>query len=301
MEQTLIITYQNLTGPWVSFAGNRTVSGLVFKNAGSAENMIKLFAGSRMYLAFILLIVLLIILLYFNFRLRKKQKELVESNRAKDKIFSIVAHDIRGPVGTLSKMLDILVDEKHDFDCKEVLLQFKPAVTNSFEMLEDLLVWAKSNMGKLETQQVSLQLNEIVENTINQLTPITDEKNIAILFNPEHRIMVKADKVMLETVVRNLLRNAVKFSSQNDVITVNTFIKKDKAVVEVIDNGVGIPDSVQNVVLSGMYNSYGTNNEKGSGIGLIFCKELAEKNGGKLWFDSTEGKGSTFSFSVSLD
>jgi two-component system sensor histidine kinase/response regulator len=156
-------------------------------------------------------------------------------------------------------------------------------------------------MGKLETQQVSLQLNEIVENTINQLTPITDEKNIAILFNPEHRIMVKADKVMLETVVRNLLRNAVKFSSQNDVITVNTFIKKDKAVVEVIDNGVGIPDSVQNVVLSGMYNSYGTNNEKGSGIGLIFCKELAEKNGGKLWFDSTEGKGSTFSFSVSLD
>jgi len=266
-----------------------------------SENLLKQRSLYFMYAAIFLVVIGFLTISVFNFKLKKKKKELQEANHAKDKIFSIVAHDLRSPVGTLNSMIDVLVEDNHGFDYKEILNQFKPVVAGSFDMLENLLVWAKANLGKLETSPVTLSLNQTINETIALMANFSQEKSIEIWFYPEHDIEVRADKIMLETVIRNLLKNAIKFTPENGKIEIVTLIKNSHAQVSIIDNGVGIPSEKQKFILKGAYNTNGTQNEKGSGIGLMLSKELAEKNGGKLWFSSAESKGSTFSFSVPLN
>ncbi|SHF30503.1 Tetratricopeptide repeat-containing protein [Mariniphaga anaerophila] len=266
-----------------------------------SENLLKQRSLHFMYAAVLLILMAFFAISFFFLKLRKKKKELQEANHAKDKIFSIVSHDLRGPVGTLNSMVDILVEEDHGFDYRELLNQYKPIIAGSFNMLENLLVWAKSNLGKLESTPVSLSLNKTIEETISLFSHFALEKSIAVTFEPHKKTIVLADKILLETVVRNLLKNAIKFTRKNGNILIKTKEQENFAIISVIDDGVGIPEKVQQSVLKGFYHSEGTQNEKGSGLGLTLSNELAEKNGGKLWFTSIEEKGSTFSFSVPLD
>ncbi len=266
-----------------------------------SENLLKQRSLYFMYAAVLLVMLALISISFFYLKLKKKKRELQEANHAKDKIFSIVAHDLRGPVGTLNSMIEILVEEDHTFNYKEILHEFRPIVASSFDMLENLLVWAKTNLGKLETNPVSLPINKIIQEAILLFTHFSEEKSIKIQFMPERRMQVNADKVMLETVIRNLLKNALKFTREGGTITIKTRYNIQYVIVEICDNGVGIPANVQETILNGSFTSAGTQNEKGSGLGLLLSKELTERNGGKLWFTSTEGEGSCFSLSVPLD
>jgi signal transduction histidine kinase len=265
-----------------------------------SENLLKQRSLYFMYGAVLLILAALISVSFLYFKLKKKKKELQEANQAKDKIFSIVAHDLRSPVGTLNSMIDILTEEDHGFNYRQMLNKFKPIIAGSFDMLENLLVWAKSNLGKLETNRVPLSLNKEIEETISLFSHFSQEKSIEIKYDAEQEIEVMADKILLETVIRNLLKNAIKFTAERGEIRIKSSIENAFAIISVTDNGIGIPQEVQASVLNGFYHSAGTQNEKGTGLGLMLSKELAEKNGGKLWFKSIEGKGSTFSFSVPL-
>lgn len=265
-----------------------------------SENLLKQRSLYFMYGAVLLILAALIAVSFLYFKLKKKKKELQKANQDKDKIFSIVAHDLRSPVGTLNSMIEILTEEDHGLNYQDILKKFKPVIAGSFDMLENLLVWAKSNLGKLETNPVILSVNKIMGETISLFSHFSQEKSITIKNEADQEIKVMADRILLETVIRNLLKNAIKFTPENGSITVKSSIKNKYVVISVIDNGVGIPKDVQHSILKGFYHSEGTQNEKGTGLGLVLSKELAEKNGGSLWFSSIEGQGSTFSFSIPL-
>lgn len=265
-----------------------------------SENLLKQRSLYFMYGAVLLILAGLIAVSFLYFKLKKKKKELQKANQDKDKIFSIVAHDLRGPVGTLNSMIEILIAEDHGLNYPEILKKFKPVIASSFDMLENLLVWAKSNLGKLETNPVILSVNKIIGETISLFSHYSQGKSISVVSETDPEIKVMADKILLETVIRNLLKNAIKFTPENGSITIKSSIKNKHAVISVIDNGIGVPRDVQHSILKGFYHSTGTQNEKGTGLGLVLSKELAEKNGGSLWFSSIEGQGSTFSFSIPL-
>ncbi|MGM0620979.1 MAG: tetratricopeptide repeat protein [Bacteroidota bacterium] len=265
------------------------------------ENQLKEKTIRYQYVAFFSIIALLIVFAVFYLKLSKKKKELEQVNHTKDKIFSIVAHDIRGPVGTLNSMVDILVDEEHDLNYKEILTSYKPVIAGSFNMLENLLVWAKSNLGKLETSPVSHNLSKPINEAVTLFSHILIDKSITLETDVPENIKVFADEILLQTVIRNILSNAIKFTPRNGKIEVNAQTEDNKAIVSVTDNGIGIPQVIQPTILTGNYHSPGTNNENGSGLGLMLSKELAVKNGGDIWFTSQKGEGSTFYISVPLD
>jgi len=265
-----------------------------------SENLLKQRTIYFMLAAVFLIVAWLIAMLYFNFKLKKRKAALQEANMAKDRIFSIVAHDLRSPLGTLNSMVDILVEEDHGMNYRDLLKKYKPVIAASFNMLENLLVWAKSNLGKLETDPEVVSLNKTIEESVAMAMHFSQKKSIGIDFQNGHDMQVWADKVLLETVIRNLLNNAIKFTHSDGKIFIKTKSGNGKAVISVSDTGVGIPPTAQTTLLKGNYQTEGTKKEKGSGLGLMLSKDLAERNGGSLWFSSSEGEGSTFSFSVPL-
>ncbi len=246
----------------------------------------------------ILIFLLLIVFFIMNYSLSKKKKQLQEANQAKDKIFSIVAHDLRGPVGNLNNMIDLMVSENMEKNYRNILNTFKPVITNSYNMLENLLVWAKSNLGNLEFEGSNIPLQKTIGETIIPFLNIAAQKSINIDFKTKKEIIVFADVILLQTIIRNLLNNAIKFSNEGGSIIIEAETTEKQAVVSVADTGIGIPEEKQEHLFEGKFHATGTREEKGSGLGLMLCYEMAVKNGGSLWFKSTRGHGSTFSFSV---
>jgi signal transduction histidine kinase len=265
-----------------------------------SENLLKQRTIYFMLGAVFLIVAWLIAMLYFNFKLKKRKAALQEANMAKDRIFSIVAHDLRSPVGTLNSMVDILVEEDHGMNYRDLLKKYKPVIAASFNMLENLLVWAKSNLGKLDTAPGAIPLNKSIEESVAMAMHFSQKKSIDIEFQNGTDIQVWGDKVLLETVIRNLLNNAIKFTQTDGKVSISTKAGNGHAVISVSDTGVGIPPNTQATLLKGNHQTEGTGKEKGSGLGLMLSKDLAERNGGSLWFSSFEGEGSTFSFSIPL-
>lgn len=255
-----------------------------------------------MYGAFflVIIIILLFAISVNSFVLSKMKKELLMANHTKDKIFSIVAHDLRGSVGSLNNFIDLMVTDDFETDYKSILSRFKPVIASSFAMLENLLVWAKSDLGKLEIAKEKVYLNKIINNTVIFLSKIFDEKNIKLTFLSTENIYVWSDLIILQSVLRNLLSNAVKFSLANGLIEISANVLNGQCVVQVSDNGLGIPAEIKDQIFTGTFHTPVTNNEKGSGLGLVLCKELIEKNGGTIWFKPNKNQGTSFFFSISL-
>ena len=249
--------------------------------------------------AVIIVVFLLAVISIYNYSLNKKKKDLQVANQAKDKIFSIVSHDLRGPVGNLNSMVELMVTQDVK-DYRRLLNMFKPVITNTYNMLENLLVWAKSNLGKLEIRGAKISLNSTIKETIQPFLIVADKKSISIEFKPKNDTSVFADVVLFQSIIRNLLNNAIKFTNEHGAIKILVEESKKQVKISIQDNGVGISGKEQETMFNGSHHTLGTNKEKGSGLGLLLCKELAEKNGGNLWVKSIEGKGSTFSFSVPL-
>jgi len=252
------------------------------------------------YIIVFLVFGLLIVISVFYLKMGKKKKELQKAIWVKDKIFSIVAHDLRSPVGTLSNIVEILVDDTIKIDHRLLLNEYKPVMTASFTMLDNLLVWAKANLGKIDASPVLISLNMLIKEIMVLFSFSAGQKSISVVFKPGPEVNVLADRILLETILRNLLNNAIKFTDTGGTIRIEVAKGKNVVKISLTDNGIGIPVHAQSTVLNGHFHSYGTRNEKGSGIGLMLCRELAALNGGDLWFTSKEGKGSTFSFSVPL-
>lgn len=233
-----------------------------------------------------------------------KTEELQRTIAGRDKLYSVIAHDLRSPMGSIKMVLNILIlnlpSEKIGAEMYELLTMANQTTEDVFSLLDNLLKWTKSQIGKLNVVYPDVDLVEVTDGVIEIFSMVASLKKIRIHEMKPEKMMVNADIDMLKTVVRNLLSNAIKFSKENSEVLVKMEEVDGMAVVSVQDYGCGISEEGQKKLLhtDTHFSTFGTNNEEGSGLGLLLCKDFVVKNGGKLWFTSKEGEGSIFSFSI---
>ena len=233
-----------------------------------------------------------------------KTEELQRTIAGRDKLYSVIAHDLRSPMGSIKMVLNMLIlnlpSEKIGAEMYELLTMANQTTEDVFSLLDNLLKWTKSQLGKLNVVYQDVDLVEVTDGVIEIFSMVASLKKIRIREMKPEKMMVNADIDMLKTVVRNLLSNAIKFSKENSEVLVKMEEVDGMAVVSVQDYGCGISEEGQKKLLhtDTHFSTFGTNNEEGSGLGLLLCKDFVVKNGGKLWFTSKEGEGSIFSFSI---
>ncbi len=233
--------------------------------------------------------------------LEKNELELREINETKDKLFSIIAHDLRGPIGAFQGLLKL-------FNTKEIdqaeFLSFIPKLGTDIDhiafTLNNLLSWGQSQMNGATTKPRIIPLENIVEENINLLSEIATNKSIKMTSQLLPNTLVWSDVNQIDIVIRNLISNALKFTPEDGMITVKATEKNEHWEVSVRDTGIGMDRETQEKIFEDNNNisTYGTNNEKGTGLGLSLCKEMVEKNDGTIWVESYPRKGSTFFFTV---
>lgn len=233
-------------------------------------------------------------------KLKEQSEQLQALNRLKDKLFTIISHDLRGPFKSL---LDILrMSENGHISDQEVKALLPHAIKytdNITGLLENLLHWSKTQLQGEVINRESFDLKEVVEEQVGLIEKRAKEKAILLEDHVATETRVFADKNMVQLIVRNLVTNAVKFCNVDDAITILARQNGKFTTVEIVDTGVGISPEVQQK-LFGMegYTTFGTRKEKGTGLGLLLCKDFVEKNGGEIWLESEVGKGSKFFFTL---
>jgi signal transduction histidine kinase/ligand-binding sensor domain-containing protein len=233
-------------------------------------------------------------------------KELNNLNATKDKFFSIIAHDIRAPFNSILGFSELLL-EKYLIWTDEVKIKTIKLVLESsrnlYELLEHLLLWSRSQRGSIEYKPEPIKLKEVCTNLIGLLKANAESKNIKIeLLLSNKEFAVYADKLMLDTILRNLVSNALKFTNEGGKVQIVAKEDAGLAKIEVIDNGVGIsPSNIDKLFrIESNQTTLGTNNEKGTGLGLVLVKDFVEQQGGKILVESEIGKGSKFIFTLPL-
>ncbi len=223
----------------------------------------------------------------------------------KNRFMSILAHDLRGPFNSILGFLDLLLINIRKYDTdkieKHINIVYNSA-QNTYDLLEDLLIWAGAQSGKLPFEPQKNKLSAICNNAIENLKLNANNKNIAINYLGGDEIFIFADTNMINTILRNLISNAIKFTKHSGLIEIHAEKNSTSATITVIDSGVGIEaDSLTNIFDSSKRNTtLGTSNEKGTGLGLLLCKEFIEKHGGNIWVKSELGRGSEFKFTIPL-
>ncbi len=235
--------------------------------------------------------------------LRKAKEKLEEEVQSKDKFFSIISHDLRSPFTALLGYSRMLVEDFDSFteqEVKEAIRALNQTSENIFELLDGLLTWSRAQRGKLEFNLTMLNLNELVNNLFELLFPVANQKGVTLLSEVIPNTMVFADYDLLQAILRNLISNAIKFTGNGGTITVKHKSLPDEDVISVVDTGIGINEKdLEKLFRIDVHHSTpGTNNEPGTGLGLVLVKELVEKHGGKVSVDSVHGKGSTFEFTL---
>jgi len=232
-------------------------------------------------------------------------KELNEANQTKDKFFSIIAHDLKNPFVTLLGFSEILLSEFKELQSDEVLYfinEMKNTADLSYNLLQNLLQWSRSQTGRIEFSPSVLNFFNLVKQNILLVNQSADKKGILLVNNVPPDLKINADKDMINTIIRNLITNAIKFTKQDGIISVESGLKNESVEISIKDTGVGMNEETIGKLfrLESTHSSMGTNNEAGTGLGLILCKEFVEKHGGKIVVDSELGKGSTFSFCIPI-
>jgi PAS domain S-box-containing protein len=235
--------------------------------------------------------------------LRQSEEKLRELNAQKDKFFSIIAHDLKSPFNTILGFSDILVDQVKEKDFEGIdkyAAIIQQSSKRAFDLLMNLLEWSRAQTGKMDYNPEYFEMVSLIEDTCSLLGANALQKSIAIQKQLPHNLPVFADLYMISAVLRNLISNAIKFTRSGGEIIVSAAETATEIVVSVKDNGVGISkERIEKIFSIGESESTpGTAKEKGTGLGLILCKEFVEKHGGRIWVESAEGKGSTFSFSI---
>jgi len=236
---------------------------------------------------------------------KKNEKKLREINATKDKLFSIIAHDLKSPYNAQLGFLELLLENDSSYSeeqRKKFIKTVYHSTKQSFALLDNLLVWSRTQTGKIPFNPVDLLLAQVFEEAIDLQRYAAQAKNIIIDTELcKDDLEVTADPEMVNTILRNLLSNAIKFTPEDGRILLGAKTASDnKTLIYVKDTGVGIPQDVRHQLFdtTSNYSTVGTNKEKGTGIGLILCREFVERNGGKIWVESENGKGSTFYFTL---
>lgn len=229
--------------------------------------------------------------------------KLEEANKTKDKFFSIIAHDLKNPFNTLIGYSEILKSEFRDYGPDEIYQQLHIIFDTSvkgYNLLENLLKWSQSQTDKIEFNPKNINLYEIVQFCINDVEYQCQFKDIELLNDVSKDIDLIADKNLIKTVLRNLIGNAVKFTSRNGLISISAINYNSKVEISVKDSGIGMSqEEVSNLFkIDKLFSKPGTEKETGSGLGLILCKEFIEKHDGKIWVESKPDVGSNFKFTI---
>jgi signal transduction histidine kinase len=235
----------------------------------------------------------------------EQRSEMEQSNAAKDKFLSIIAHDLRNPFNSIIGFSELMLNNLRHYSIRKMekqLTYIYSTAGQTYNLLEDLLLWANSQSGKLTMAPAETDMKHVCSEVIEQFKDQTERKDISMLFSQSENILVWVDPDMFKTILRNLLSNAIKFSHNQGQIHVVVEKTKDFVMVTVSDTGVGINAADQKKLwqVDGSITNRGTDNEKGSGLGLLLCKEFVEKHGGHIWVDSEPCKGSDFKFTIPL-
>lgn len=241
-----------------------------------------------------------------NSELKEAYDNIHDLNATKDKFFSIISHDLKGPVTSMNLMLSMIVKDFDSFsneELKEIIEEFHDQTNNTLELLLTLLDWSRSQQGAINLNFVDIKFKEISQKNVNLLQSQAENKQLKIIDNIDDNLTANVDFNTIDTVMRNLISNSIKFTPENGTITIGSRIIDDKsAEIYVKDSGVGIPENIQKGLFKVGENrsNPGTNNEKGTGLGLLLCRDFVEMNGGKIRFESTQGIGATFFFTVPI-
>jgi len=239
--------------------------------------------------------------------IRLKNELLIVINAEKDKFFSIIAHDLRGPLSAFVAATQILTEDIQSMsldEVKDIISSMKTDASNVYTLLENLLEWSRLQRGVMEFKPEKLKLRNTLIPAIDTAEASARKKNIKINIDLNEDIEVRADRHMVETIVRNLVSNAVKFTDSKGEVSVSAVNGQDGSVIiRVSDTGIGMPGEILDKLfkLTEKANRPGTSGEPSSGLGLLLCKEFIEKHGGKIWVESEEGKGSTFIFTLNRE
>jgi PAS domain S-box-containing protein len=235
--------------------------------------------------------------------LAENEIRLRELNATKDKFFSIIAHDLKSPFNSILGFSDLLVEQIEEKDY-EGIDKYAWIIQNSsqraMDLLSNLLEWSRSQTGRMvyspEYIEIGLLINEVTE----LLQDIAQQKSISILKNLPQKAIVFADKAMIGTILRNLTSNAIKFTNPGGEVLISVIEKPGKIELSVRDNGIGINKGAIDKLfrIDENISTLGTQNERGTGLGLILCKDFVEKHAGRIWVESEIGKGSTFFFTL---
>ncbi|MEM7381627.1 MAG: tetratricopeptide repeat-containing sensor histidine kinase, partial [Bacteroidota bacterium] len=234
-------------------------------------------------------------------KLKVRESELQDSNETKTKLFSIIGHDLRGPIGALQGLLKMFSDGEIK---KSEFLDFIPKLNDDVDhiyfTLNNLLSWGHTQMNGAVTKPTVVALDSLVNENINLLSEIAKKKSIKVISKIPENTHTWSDTNQIDIVIRNLISNSLKFTPENGMVTIAAAEKTDHWEISVRDTGVGMDKITLDKLFSKNSNltTYGTNNEKGTGLGLSLCKEMVEKNNGKIWVDSALRKGSTFFFTL---
>jgi len=237
--------------------------------------------------------------------LEKQASELHKLNLTKDKFFSIIAHDLKSPFNAIMGFSELMLVNYNDLDDDifiKGLKTIESAASHAYKLVENLLIWSKNQSKGKEFNPEWLDLNERIQESLKISESAILNKELHVSFNPKKECSVFADRNMIDLIIRNLISNAIKFTNKKGRIKIKVEADREKVNVSVADNGIGIPENKLKTIfeIDKHKNTLGTENEQGTGLGLILCKDFIENHKGKIWVESTTGKGSKFTFSLPL-
>jgi signal transduction histidine kinase len=247
-----------------------------------------------------------IALLWFYKRIRRANHELKETIAAKDKFFAIISHDLRGPTISLASFINHLSETSDEYspeELKSLLLKLNKSAESMSTLLDNLLLWAQTQLNKIEFRPVEIRLTDVLQNSIKGLKQTADNKQIEIRVDLEEDIRIMADTMMIQTIIRNILSNAIKFTRRGGWVIINSAtMDRNSAIVSFTDNGIGIDKRVIPHLfdISGTRHSSGTEEEKSSGLGLVIVREFIERNHGTISVESQKDKGTTVTITLPL-
>ncbi len=271
---------------------------------------LSLFHRSQLFVLItgLLITILLVILSMMQIRASIRTRQIERLNRQlerlnddKDRFIAILSHDLKSPFTSILGFLEILTGGLRKFSIDQIeshLNTVNDAARSTFNLLQDLLTWTRAHTGKIPFNPGEITFREKYENVLRVLKPSADSKSLRIEYNAPEDLRLVADRDMLGTIMRNLISNAIKFTKPGGTISISAFRENGGVTISVADTGIGIRPEQQGSIfdISKILPTAGTGGEKGTGLGLILCREFVELHGGKIWYTSEWGKGSDFRF-----
>ncbi len=243
---------------------------------------------------------------YERLKVEESKKQLIQLNADKDRFISILAHDLKSPFNSILGFLNLLTTNIHKYDIDKIEKQItliNNSAQTTYILLEDLLLWARSQSGKLTFEPLDLNLMDLCREVERMLKPYIIAKKIKVIHVFKEDLIAHADSDMLKTILRNLISNALKFTRSDGQIEINASKTSSEITISVKDNGVGMPPEIASKLFdtAHTHTSSGTENESGTGLGLFLCAEFVEIHKGKIWVESKVREGSTFFFTIPIN